>query len=279
MFSNLLIGVDGLDGGRDAIALAQRLVSADGKLTLVHVYDVHGSRSRLAEAAARAGGIVEKARVEANIGADGRFVRSASPGRGLHGLAEEIGADLIVVGSSRRGPKGRVLVPDHTRQALEGAPCALAIAPSGYAQGSGPLRTIGIGFDESEESANALAVARALAGEHGTQLAALEVVHLPAYVGAVYVSDPERTPIDELVEEAHDRVAALSGVAPHAIYGDPAEELARFGASVDLLVVGSRSFGPLRRLVYGSTSRRLVQLARCPLLVLPRTAQGSLALV
>jgi hypothetical protein len=36
--------------------------------------------------------------------------------------------------------------------------------------------------------------------------------------------------------------------------------------------VGSRSHGPLRRLILGSTSRRLVREAACPVLVLPRGA-------
>jgi nucleotide-binding universal stress UspA family protein len=276
VFSNLLIGVDGLEGGRDAIDLARNLLGAGGTMTLAHVYDVRRGRTRVADAAARAGGMVEKARLEADIAADVRFIRSSSTGHGLHELAEEIDADLIVVGSSRHGLKGRILMPDHTREALDGAPCSLAIAPGAYSERSGPLRRIGLGYDGSEESENALRVARILAADHGARLSALEVVHFPAYVGAVYSSDPDRTPVDDLIEEARERLAGLDGLEAHAAYGDAAEELARFGASMDLLVVGSRSYGPLRRLVYGSTSRRLVQLARCPLLVLPRVAQDSL---
>ena len=278
VFSNLLVGVDGREGGRDAIALARRLVSTGGTLTLAHAYDVHGRPWRVEQAAARATGMVEKARLEADIPAELRLIRGASPGRRLHELAEEIDPDLIVVGSSRRGSTGRkVGARDHTREALDGAPCALAVAPNGYRERSGPIQTIGLGYDGSEESKNALTVARALADEHGANVAVLEVAHLPPYLGPVYVDDPERTPIDRLVAETRERVAALGGVQAHAVYGDPATELARFGASIDLLVVGSRSFGPLRRLVYGSTSRRLVQLARCPLLVLPRVAQTALS--
>jgi nucleotide-binding universal stress UspA family protein len=55
------------------------------------------------------------------------------------------------------------------------------------------------------------------------------------------------------------------------VYGLTGEELATFGDVLDLLVVGSRSYGPLRRLVLGSTSNYLQRRARCPLLVLPRT--------
>ncbi|HTP21823.1 MAG TPA: universal stress protein [Solirubrobacteraceae bacterium] len=52
------------------------------------------------------------------------------------------------------------------------------------------------------------------------------------------------------------------------------------GATIDLLVVGSRGYGPIGRLVHGSTSRALADAARCPLLVLtrstlPTSAQGT----
>ena len=46
-------------------------------------------------------------------------------------------------------------------------------------------------------------------------------------------------------------------------------ELLAFGDEVDLLIVGSRGHGPLRRLVLGSTSLQLTREARCPLLIVP----------
>jgi nucleotide-binding universal stress UspA family protein len=48
--------------------------------------------------------------------------------------------------------------------------------------------------------------------------------------------------------------------------------LVDFGAQADLLVVGSRSYGPIGRLINGSTSNYLERHARCPLLILPRDA-------
>ena len=45
--------------------------------------------------------------------------------------------------------------------------------------------------------------------------------------------------------------------------------------SLDLLVVGSRGYGPIGRLVHGSTSRELTLRAQCPLLVLTRTRRGE----
>jgi nucleotide-binding universal stress UspA family protein len=52
-----------------------------------------------------------------------------------------------------------------------------------------------------------------------------------------------------------------------------AEELALYGAAVDLLIVGSRGYGPLGRIMHGSVSEKLARTARCPLLVLTRGAR------
>jgi hypothetical protein len=54
--------------------------------------------------------------------------------------------------------------------------------------------------------------------------------------------------LESLVEDAGNQVAALGDVEAHAGYGQPAEELGIFSDSLDLLVVGSRSYGPFRYL-------------------------------
>ena len=79
--------------------------------------------------------------------------------------------------------------------------------------------------------------------------------------------------VDAVVAEARERILALGGVEAHAAYGHPAEELALYSASLNLLVVGSRGYGPIGRLFHGSTSQELARHARCPLLVLPRSAR------
>src|SRR5271154_715150 len=109
MFDNVLVGVDGRPGGRDAIALAARLMNPDGKLTLGHV---HGGRLR----PSRAIGVVredressdevlerELANADLSIGAELLSIDASSPGRALHVRAEQQHADLIVVGSCSRG--------------------------------------------------------------------------------------------------------------------------------------------------------------------------------
>jgi len=48
-----------------------------------------------------------------------------------------------------------------------------------------------------------------------------------------------------------------------------------YSASLNLLVVGSLGYGPIGRLIHGSTSQELVRMARCPLPVLPRVAAAT----
>jgi nucleotide-binding universal stress UspA family protein len=276
MFTKVLVGVDGSQGGRDAVALARQLTAVSGKLTLGHVYPYHGDPPvrgydhHEAAQIIRARELLHSASEELEVDAQLRWTSATSPGRGLHALAEMVSADLLVVGSTRRGPLGRVLVGDDTRAALHGTPCAVAIAPSGYANQSSSIRTIGVGYDGSADSERALIAGRALAAELGAKLAALEVVVFPSYT----LSGPLAGDAI-MVDQARDRVASLGDLEPHATAGPAADELALWSASLDLLVVGSRGYGPIGRLVHGSTSRELTRRAHCPLLVLTRTRRGE----
>ena len=75
-----------------------------------------------------------------------------------------------------------------------------------------------------------------------------------------------------LEQAARDSLRQLEGVEGRVAVGAPPDELVAFGDELDLLVVGSRGRGPLRRLILGSTSLHLTREARCPLLVIPRSA-------
>ena len=80
---------------------------------------------------------------------------------------------------------------------------------------------------------------------------------------------------DELRERLEKKVEALSqefdaeGVL---LFGRPHEVLAE--QEVDLLVVGSRGYGPLRTVLLGGVSGPLIRSATSPVLVLPRSAAG-----
>jgi nucleotide-binding universal stress UspA family protein len=76
--------------------------------------------------------------------------------------------------------------------------------------------------------------------------------------------------IDELTKRHSQELAQLDGVEGAVIYGGPREDLVQAGNDLDLLIVGSRGYGPIGRLLHGSVSRYLIGRVTCPLLVLPR---------
>ncbi|MGZ4173605.1 MAG: universal stress protein [Solirubrobacteraceae bacterium] len=236
MFSRVLVGDDERSGGRDAAALAAQLGSRGGRITPTHVD--HGDVART-----------------------------------LHELVETQDVDLLVVGSCRRGNAGRVLVGNDTRACMNGAPCAVAIAPRGYAEQPPRMATIGVGYDGSEQSELALAAARDIAARHQARIRALSVVSLHRVPAGEPVPADWPEQAQRLIEEDLARLRSFEGVEGDAVYGEPSDELARFGERVDLLIVGSRAHGPLGRLLNGSTSNYLERHAPCPLLVMPRGAK------
>jgi nucleotide-binding universal stress UspA family protein len=278
LFNNVLVGVDGRPNGRDAIALALRLTDPDGKLTLAHVHSgelrpSHAVTPGLVREDLEASEkLLERERAAADIDAALISIVAMSPGRGLHLQAEEQNADLLVVGSCSHGAFGRAMLGDDTRAALNGAPCAVAIASLGYAEHSSPFAKVGVAYNGSQESTAALATARKLAAPTGASVHALQVVPITTYAYTGIVPPALGESIDVMLQEANSRLKELPDVEGRAVYGLTGEELASFGDEVDLLVVGSRGYGPMRRLVLGSTSDYLERHARCSLVVLPRIA-------
>ena len=279
MFRNVLVGIDGGPHGRDAAALASSLVGADGILTLAHVHTgaLHPAAAVTAglprEEEGTSQDLLERERMAIGIEAKLVSIHATSPGRGLHEQAERMHADLLVVGSCSRGRRGRVFAGDDARAAMNGAPCAVAIAAREFSQRPPALRRIAVGYDGSPESEAALATARGLAAE-GARIIALESVS-PQVYGPVGLGAPIVENTAALMDEAELRLDALAGVEPRAVVGLAGEELAVLSGEVDLVVVGSRAYGPVRRIVHGSTSNYLERHARCSLLVLPRTTVGE----
>ena len=88
---------------------------------------------------------------------------------------------------------------------------------------------------------------------------------------------------DRASVELEDAVAKLDGEPrgePFFAVGNAAEILADGSEDLDLLVLGSRGYGPLHSVLVGGVAGRVVREAACPVLVLPRKAghveEGSL---
>lgn len=284
MFTNIIVGVDGHPGGRDAIALAGQLMDPGGQLSLANIHHYDESLSSaiatsdlVDELHRKSVQLLERERRAAGI--DARLLSEPAPctGAGLHKLIDTQHADLLVLGSCHRGFVGRIFLGDDTRGALDGAACTVAVAPGGYANSGrhDAIAVIGVGYDGSPESEQALALARQLAAAYGARIQALMVMGIPptVYMQAEPLGFGQAAPfasldtLDAMLGSANEQIAALADVEGHAVWGLPSEELTAFSGEVDLLVLGSRQYGPLQRLMLGSTSKHLLRSARCPVLL------------
>jgi nucleotide-binding universal stress UspA family protein len=218
-----------------------------------------------------------------------RELTNTSAARALHEASESEDAGLLVVGSTRRGPVGRVIPGSTAERLMHGAPCPIAIVPPGWEAGAG-LNTIGVAYVDTDEGREALRGAHALAQRAGASLRVLTAVKASlAMYGETEARTAERRGRDFEEVEGELRVRAedalrratetLDGDVPvetDAYVEDPADVLVRVSENLDLLICGSRGYGPLRAVLLGGVSRRLTAEAQCPVIVLPRGVSSSL---
>jgi nucleotide-binding universal stress UspA family protein len=286
MFRTIVAGSDGRERGRGAVSLAHALASAsEARLLLVGVQSllpvpISGS---FAEEHAELESALRSMRDELAPEAIVRVRASLSPSHALREVVESEAADLVVVGSRHRRRLQQIFDGDHALQVLHGAPCAVAVAPDPIAPHP-RLERIGVGLDATPESERALDIARELCERTGASLMMLVVVDdsAPVWAGLGPVGAPPeaaRELIHRRVTAAHEllgeRLESCGGVPAEGsvLVGSPVGELVLASEGLDLLVLGSRRWGPVRRLALGSTSERVIRHAACPVLVPPRRAE------
>jgi nucleotide-binding universal stress UspA family protein len=236
----IVVGIDGGESGRDAVALGHRLGELLG--APLDVVTATGS----------------------------------SPAEMLHDAAEAQDAALVVLGATHRHAIART-VHGTVRRLLPETPCPVAVAPAGFAEcPQTPVRRVGVGFEPTPEGEAALAMAHSLAGRAGADLRAIGVA-LP--LGPLAFEDlTDRAPFLEeerraveagLTHALAELPAGVPSVAD-ARLGDAAVELAAASQELDLLVCGSRRRSPLRVVLLGSVTERLLRSAACPLVIVPR---------
>jgi nucleotide-binding universal stress UspA family protein len=247
MYRLILVGYDGRPSGRDALTLARGLAAIEGARLVLCVALELDPLATPAQAYERA-----MAEAEARLSAQARellgetpfrirMIGGVSAPRALHEVAEDEGADVIVIGSTHREGLGRVLPGSVGERLLNGAPCAVLIAPSGFAGRERlEIDRIGVGYDGKAEAGLARTVAAAVAADLGASVETITVTG--------------------------------EGDAEPANPGDAAAELVERSRELDLLVVGSRGYGPVRHALLGSVTQELMKTAACPVLVVPRSA-------
>lgn len=228
--------------------------------------------------------LLELARAEGLEIADARVIPGNFAARELQRVTEQPDTGLIVVGSTTRGLVGRLLVGGVGERLLAGGASPVAVAPRGYGeQEPSSLRCIGIGFDGSREAQIALGAAVALAQACRARIRLITVFQRLAFGAATTTALPGESANEVLrreLREVHD--AAIGAIPPdveaESRFRDGAadEVLVEESGAVDLLVVGSRGYGPRGAVLLGSASTALARAASCPLIVTPREAPFDL---
>lgn len=274
----IVVGYDGSEESRDALALAKALAAASrsrlllawvepvGPLALPHEVVFKSIQDRAEGALAEVARDLRSQDFEVST----RVGLLGSPAQGIHELAEDASAELIVVGSGHRGRVGRVLAGTVGTRLLHGSPCPVAIAPRGLAAEPIELERIGVGYDGTPEAELALAWAEKLARAVGARLDLL-VVSEDHSTDLIDIGREKRRRAQRILADGLDRVTDV--VARGALNsGLSSEQLTRFSERIDLLVVGSRGYGPLRRVLLGSVSAHLAGHSACPVVITPRAA-------
>jgi nucleotide-binding universal stress UspA family protein len=265
-FRTVLVAYDGSPGAEEALRLGERLLMpGDGALVLASVAPAApapGTEESAHEEHEATRLMLEEGRSHVDVGIRVRLVSATadSSAHGLTGLAQSEGADLIVVGPSRHARDGGVATGRTANRLLQGAPCAVAVAPAGF--GAERFRHVGVAYDGSPEADAALAAAYAIAARDG---AAVTVV------SAMSGEPDDREQAAARLSAA--AAAAPQGVDPHTIIvsGDAVAAIREAtDGTVDLMVAGSRGYGPVQRALTGSVSAGLVERVPHPVVVMPR---------
>ncbi len=287
LFQRLVVGADGSAEAHDAVALGAMIASASGAdVSLLGVYPtalfpIKGMTDRQTERR-----VAEKAleyeRRRWDIAASVHTTSDFSIPRALSHHAERWKADVIVVGPGVNAAEGHASISPRSRQLLGSGHFGLAIARRGLAESDPQLHTIGVGYDAAPESELALEVAAGLARRSGAELKLLTVVddRLPMLSARQWMTLTEadlksmwESHREQAAQEARKAVEEYHVTATiEAVRGDPAECLRAFTQQLDLLVIGSRRWGTLARVLAGSVGEALVADSQCSLLMVPRPA-------
>jgi nucleotide-binding universal stress UspA family protein len=289
----ILVGIQPDSQGDDAIACGEGLArSMRAELVLVHVHPTpwraHDETAVDAEWRAY---LVEQARATLNRSV-GRLTRDVlhelhvhahtSSGRGLIEVAEEVGASIIVIGSAQGGDHDHLMGGSTSGQLLHGASVPVLLTPTGYVYRRVPAlpSRVTVAYQRSLDSAEALHAAIQLCRRTGAPLRLVTLVVqpprlLPSFQGALdELRSDARVFLDQALVEAPFSTRLTAEIAE-------GEDFEHAVAAVDfqpdeILVCGSGTAGPLRRVFLGDTAQKILRAATVPVLVVPRHAESEL---
>jgi nucleotide-binding universal stress UspA family protein len=274
------------DGARDAVDLGVSMARAlVAPLVLTAMVVAPAPAEARAREAAKRREVAELGElVPSEVPYSIRILTADSVAAGLEELSTADRPGLLVLAPSNVVDAVRLLGGDAAIGPVTQGRCAVLIA-SPDATGDArctSLQTIGVAWDMSRESEEALAAAIELAERTG---AALRILHIaepavaittasfdpmaPAECGSALREAAEHE-VAEVVDEARSRVDAEAVVREGPVIG----ETVTFSNDVDLLVIGSHRLGPRKRMALANVGSAVAQFSHCPVLVVPRRLEA-----
>ncbi|MFT3659963.1 MAG: universal stress protein [Gordonia sp. (in: high G+C Gram-positive bacteria)] len=207
-----------------------------------------------------------------------RRVDHKSAGTALLAVAEEVGASVVVIGSSEDGKRGHVEVGSTGMRLLHSARIPVALAPRGYTRPTAGFDRITCSVAGENDDA-VITVSDTLAKAAGIPL---RLVTFAVRLDTVYTSNVGFDAEDEVAEAARDQSREFfAGLRRSGLIGDDVETLVGMGrgwraamGSLDwtedeLLVIGSHPTDVLTRVFLGSNATKIVRHSPVPVIVLP----------
>lgn len=202
------------------------------------------------------------ASVPADVPSEIRTLDATSVADGLDALATDSGAELLVLGAHHRGGVLGALRGDLAVHVAFRGSCGVAVAQAGRERGV--PRRVGVAWDQTPAAIEALEWATQLVERSGGELHILRALD-PRHREGTKPWRHDEVRLAAAEEEAALRVNAQA----HVLWGDAAPELITASKELDLLAMGSRGHGTVRRTLFGSVSTRLLHHAECSVVVVP----------
>lgn len=287
MYRDIVVGWDATEGARDALALAQLLLTSEGTIAAACVHAAAGApRSADVLTPQETSDALGEARSEAEPGStwlEPVAVEDRAAPDGLRTVVRRRAAGLLVIGSSRYGPVGRVHTGGVGRDLLGAAPCALALPPRRFYARASTLACVAVAFDGAHQL-DSVAEAARLAASSGARLHVFCIMPELArwaqdasdHVGYSWenVSRQHQEHYRDLLDQAIaglDTKPAAARVIEQAAAPDILAEASR---DFDLLLTGPPASGNLQRFLAGVTSGTL-HSAHCPVLICARAGDRA----
>jgi nucleotide-binding universal stress UspA family protein len=284
----VVAGFDGTPSAEDALALARACARVLG--TTLVVATVHPAPAPISSGRVDAEWVADRHQQAEKVldvarellagvqQAEYRVVASSSAAHGLHDIAEELGAALIVVGSSSDAAEHRLSAGSTADRLLAGSQAPVGVAPAGMRHRDiEVLQRIGVAYIDTPDGHAALGLAVRLAVRVGATVTLYSVLADEAEVVLPVIGKDAEVAFAATAHESFQRALdmAIAGIPAEVpatgriLTGSVVHVLSEID-EVDVLFCGSRGYGPTRRILLGGVSSRLIRQARSPVIVVPR---------